>query len=90
MSAARTFRENLVRGAFLGTYPPWSSAEDLERFYVREGCVPEMQRAYELGKVYRETKELAAEQVQELDDMAKQPGVFFRMLAKEKEAGLPR
>lgn len=62
--APTTFRGTLLQGAFEGTFPPGSSASDLDAFYSRDGCPPQMLRAFELGCIARERKLTQGEHIE--------------------------
>lgn len=73
----RTFRETLIKKAFEGGWPMWSTSSEVEAWMSREDARPEMVRAYELGKLHRE-RGLTADEKGELDALAGSDGWFAR------------
>lgn len=71
----RTFRETLIKNAFEGDWPPWSTTDEVEAYMSREDARPEMVRAYELGRLHRE-RGLTADEKGELDALADSDGWF--------------
>lgn len=73
----QTFRGDLIKAAFEGKWPLWSTAAEVAAWFERSAARPEMRRAYELGKVYRE-RGLTADEKGELDVLANSGGWFAR------------
>ena len=75
----KTFQETLIRNAFEGNWPPWSTAEEVAGYFATKEVPPPMRRAYEIGLAYRgKGEQLTTEERAELDSLSPHEGFYAR------------